>query len=363
MEGKTIGNYHIGRKLGEGGMGSVYLARDLSLERNVALKIIAPQLARNPQLMARFRVEAIAQARLNHTNIVTIHSFDQQENAFYIVMEYVEGKTLKALIDEAGKIPPDQALKIVSLILQGLMYAHAQGVFHRDIKPANIFLTTEGEAKIGDFGIAKVEGIDGLTRVGSVIGTPLYSSPEQILGQKIDATTDIYSLGVTLYEMVTGSTPFKSDTGNNFSIQQAHLNKIPQKPSQLNGSLSPEMDALIMKTLDKTPAQRYPDAGTFKQAVDKLAGIRTGETGGGNKAGFQLQRLLSRMSESNPIKNIKTPKLSFSIFKGKRLSPDVPVFKRLSPIISRIRKLDRRKQLLIILIPLIILLFIVIAYS
>jgi len=213
------------RKIGEGGMGSVYLARDLSLEREVAIKIISPELARNPELMARFRVEAIAQARLNHTNIVTIHSFEHRKQIYYIVMEYVEGKTLKVLIRECGKIPVRQSLEIVSRILAGLSYAHSMGVLHRDIKPANIFITGGDEVKIGDFGIAKVKGIDGLTRVGSTLGTPLYSSPEQIRGKKMGPATDIYSLGVTLYEMLTGTPPFNSSTGLNFEIQQGHLEK------------------------------------------------------------------------------------------------------------------------------------------
>jgi serine/threonine-protein kinase len=167
MIGKILGNYRILKKIGEGGMGSVYLARDLSLEREVAVKIIAPELARNPGLMARFRVEAIAQAKLNHTNIVTIHSFDQEKDIYYIVMEYMEGKTLKAAIKEKENLPVVQALKIFSQLLGGIAYAHAQGVVHRDIKPSNIFLTGLQVAKIGDFGIAKVEGIEGLTKLGT----------------------------------------------------------------------------------------------------------------------------------------------------------------------------------------------------
>jgi serine/threonine protein kinase len=194
MIGDIIGNYRVLKKLGEGGMGTVYLARDLSLEREVALKIISPELARNPSLMARFRVEAIAQAKLNHTNITVIHSFDQQKDIYYIVMEFVDGKTLKQVVREKGKIPLKEAADIFSQILQAVAYAHSRGIVHRDIKPSNIFLTKEHIVKIGDFGIAKVEGIDGLTRIGSTLGSPHYSSPEQVMGKKTDARTDVYSL-------------------------------------------------------------------------------------------------------------------------------------------------------------------------
>jgi serine/threonine protein kinase len=377
MEGKTIGNYRILKKIGEGGMGSVYLAHDMTLEREVAIKIISPELARIPRLMARFRVEAIAQARLNHTNIVTIHAFDHQEETYYIVMEYVPGKTLKTIIKEKGKIPVQQSLKIATRILEGLAYAHNQGVLHRDIKPANIFITAEDNVKIGDFGIAKVKGIDGLTRVGSTLGTPHYSSPEQIRGQKMDAGTDIYSLGITLYEMVTGTLPFTSSSGSNYEIQIAHLEKNPLPPSSLDRAIPAGVDTLIMKCLAKSPLQRYPGAVEFKRSIEQLP-VDTGDKKkAGVHPGFKIPKI--------KLPKIKPPAIDSSFFKKINIKmPGIKGFLQSWPASikkslslsssssssSRPRRghapgprdFDKRK-LLIILIPLLILLFMIIALA
>ncbi|MGE5341972.1 MAG: serine/threonine protein kinase [Candidatus Omnitrophota bacterium] len=323
LQNHTFGNYHITHKLGEGGMGAVYLARDRVLERHVAIKIIAPELARDPKLMARFRVEAIAQARLNHTNIITIHSFEQNNEMYFIVMEYVEGKTLRALIEENGKFPVPQALTIVSQILDGLAVAHGKGVLHRDIKPANLFITADHSVKIGDFGIAKVEGIDGLTRIGSQLGTPLYSSPEQILGQAMGPATDIYSLGATLYEMITGVPPFES---SGYELQRGHLERMPRRPSLLTGGISAELDALMMKSLAKSPEARFSSAEAFKKAIDQVLDGRT-----------------KRVSFSRP------PWASFSW--------DMWI-KKLTG-----NELDSRQKLLWVLVPLLIFILIIILFS
>jgi len=266
------------KKIGEGGMGSVYLARDLSLEREVAIKIIAPDLARNPVLMARFRVEAIAQAKLNHTNIVTIHSFDQEKDIYCIVMEYMEGKTLKAAIKEKENLPVVQALKIFTQLLAGIAYAHSRGVVHRDIKPSNIFLTgnqRDQVAKIGDFGIAKVEGIEGLTKVGATLGSPVYSSPEQLLGKKVDARTDVYSLGITLYEMLTGAPPLKIKGEGDYEAIKQTLEFTPQPPSNLNPAVPVPVDALVMKSIAKDPAHRFQEVKEFDREVQHVLAILT----------------------------------------------------------------------------------------
>jgi serine/threonine-protein kinase len=270
MIGKILGNYRILKKIGAGGMGSVYLARDLSLEREVAIKIIAPELARNPGLMARFRIEAIAQAKLNHTNIVTIHSFNQEKDIYYIVMEYMEGKTLKAAIKEKENIPVVQALKIFSQLLGGIAYAHSQGVVHRDIKPSNIFLTGLQVAKIGDFGIAKVEGIEGLTKVGTTLGSPVYSSPEQLLGKKVDVRTDVYSLGMTLYEMLTGAPPLKIKGEGDYDAIKQTLEFTPQPPSTINPAIPAPVDAMVMKSIARNPAHRFQEVKEFDREVKQL---------------------------------------------------------------------------------------------
>lgn len=249
-------------------MGAVYLARDLSLQRKVAIKIIAPELSRHSRLISRFQVEAVAQAKLNHTNIVTIHSFSQEKNIYYIVMEYVEGISLKEAINE--KLPMLQSLKIFTQLLEAVDYAHSQGVIHRDIKPANVFLTSDHTAKIGDFGIAKVEGIEGLTRTGTGIGSPVYSAPEQILGETIDGRTDIYSLGVTLYEMLTGE-PYLTITGDtDYTALKKALEYKPPKPSTINPDIPPELDALVMKSIAKNPAHRFQDVNKFNREVKQL---------------------------------------------------------------------------------------------
>jgi serine/threonine protein kinase len=270
MIGKILGNCRILKKLGEGGMGSVYLARDLTLEREVALKVIAAELARRPGLMARFRVEAIAQARLNHSHIVTIHSFDQEKDIYYIVMEHVDGKTLKAVIKEKGGLPATQALPIFLQVLDGIAYAHARGVVHRDIKPSNIFLDKHQTVKIGDFGIARVEGIEGLTRVGTTLGSPVYSSPEQLLGKKVDERTDVYSLGITLYEMLTGALPFKAPEGSDYELMKQAIAAVPQKPSTVNPAIPDPVDAVVMKSIAKDPGQRFQHVKEFKAAVQQL---------------------------------------------------------------------------------------------
>jgi len=268
MSNKIFGDYEILKKLGEGGMGAVYLARDINLQREVAIKIIAPELSRHTRLISRFRVEAIAQAKLNHTNIVTIHSFSQEKNIYYIVMEYVEGISLKEAINE--NLPVLRSLKIFSQILEGVGYAHSQGVIHRDIKPANVFLTSDQTAKIGDFGIAKVEGIEGLTRTGTGIGSPVYSAPEQILGETIDGRTDIFSLGVTLYEMLTGAPYLKITGDTDYTALKKALEYNPPKPSTINPDIPAELDAMVMKSIAKDPAHRFQDVNEFNREVKQL---------------------------------------------------------------------------------------------
>lgn len=268
MANKVFANYEILKKLGEGGMGAVYLARDLNLEREVAIKIIAPELSRHDRLVSRFRVEAIAQAKLNHTNIVTIHSFSQEKNIYYIVMEYVDGKSLNILLKE--QLPILQSLKIFSQILDGVAYAHSQGVVHRDIKPANVFLTSKQIAKIGDFGIAKIEGIEGITRVGSAIGSPVYSSPEQLMGETIDKRTDIYSLGITLYEMLTFKTYLKISEDTDYTAIKKALEYNPPKPSTRNPDIPAKLDAIVMKCIAKKPDHRFQDVNEIDLAVKQI---------------------------------------------------------------------------------------------
>jgi serine/threonine protein kinase len=291
-------------------------------------------------------VEAIAQARLNHPNIVTIHSFEQQKDSYHIVMEYVEGKTLKGIIKETGKLPVKQALKIFSGLLEGMAYAHKKGVLHRDIKPANIYITSTGTVKIGDFGIAKVSGIDGLTRVGVTVGTLLYSSPEQIRGEKMGPTTDIYSLGVTLYEMLTGVQPFKAGSGSDFEVQKAHLEIIPQKPSTLNSEVPPALDAVVMKSLAKDPRQRFPGIAAFQKAIDSPSAEKT------------------PARDSQDFKKPLVNNLINGLINIKKTVNRAAEAVRVSTGTGHVRHHEKKRKLLVVaLISLVILLFVLIAFS
>ncbi len=372
MDDRQLGNYRILQKIGEGGMGTVFLGRDMGLEREVVIKVISPQWARNPRLMKRFKVEAIAQARLNHPGIVTIHSFEQQGDTYFIVMEYVEGKTLKQLLKERGRIPPPEALSMIDGLLEGLAYAHGKGVLHRDVKPANIFVTAGGRVKIGDFGIAKVVGIDGLTRVGTMVGTPLYSSPEQIRGEKAGPASDIYSVGVMLYEMVTGTHPF-SGARTDYEIQRAHLQTVPPAPATVIGDISAPLDAAIMKCLEKSTVKRFQEPLVFQQHLQRLgqqAGTPPGQPAAPGdvyrpRLAFptQWKHTPGRMASAIGAR-IKNWSLSLTpgSAKKKQPSPLPGPASGSSPGTSPLEDPRKRKLIiLVILIPILLLLLIIVA--
>src|SRR6516164_9214908 len=204
--------YEIERELAHGGMAEVYLARDQLLNRPVALKALFPEYAREPSFVERFRREAQAAANLNHPNIVAIYDWGQEAGTYFIVMEYVEGRSLRDLIRNEAPVDPNQAAEIAAEMAAALAFAHANGVVHRDVKPGNVLLTRNGTVKVTDFGIARAGTSDGLTQTGSVMGTATYFSPEQAQGVPVDGRSDVYSLGVVLYEMVTGIAPFSGDS-------------------------------------------------------------------------------------------------------------------------------------------------------
>src|SRR5215469_16896879 len=208
MIGNVIGTYKIAEKIGEGGMGSVYKGVDLMLEREVAIKVLRPELARQPDIVERFRAEAVTLAKLNHPNIATLFSFLRQGDDFFMVMEFVRGETLDSVLRRSGGMSVERAVPMFCQALEGIDHAHRLGIIHRDVKPANMMLTETGSIKVMDFGIARVLGTARMTRQGNIIGTIEYMSPEQVRGQETDARSDIYSLGVLLYEMLTGQIPF-----------------------------------------------------------------------------------------------------------------------------------------------------------
>jgi serine/threonine protein kinase len=268
--GDKLGHFLIQAEIGRGGMGTIYYAVDTMLNRDVALKAIHPQLADNQQLMDRFKIEAMTQARMNHPNIVTIFSFNKIDDQYIIAMEYVEGKSLKELLQAKKMLGPDEAIGIIIQVAEGLAYAHAHNVIHRDIKPANILLAKDNKVKISDFGIAKVFGAQGLTKTGMMMGTPWYTPPEQIMGKSIDFRADLYSLGVTFYELLTSRVPFDSETNSEFQIQKAHLETPPPRPSIYNPQIGGKLEKIILQALQKKVEKRFQSAEEMIAELKKI---------------------------------------------------------------------------------------------
>ncbi len=273
--GDKLGDFLIKAEIGRGGMGTIYFAEDTMLSREVALKVIHPSLADNQQLMERFKIEAMTQARLNHPNIVTIFSFSRIDGQYVIAMEYVEGRSLKEVLQEHAHLHPAEAVAIIAQVAEGLRYAHAHNVIHRDIKPANILIAPDGKVKLSDFGIAKILGAQGLTKTGTLVGTPWYTSPEQIIGKNIDFRTDLYSLGVTFYEVLTGRVPFDSETNSEFQIQKAHLETPPPRPSIYNPEIGSQLEKFILTALQKRPEKRFQNARDMIEALQAIGGRMT----------------------------------------------------------------------------------------
>jgi eukaryotic-like serine/threonine-protein kinase len=263
------GRYRLEAGIGTGGMAQVFRGQDTTLDRQVAIKILAPQFARDPSFVERFRREAQAAARLNHPNIVNVYDTGVDGDTNYIVMEYVEGRTLAEYLARGGTLAPRKAAEIAEKVAEALAAAHAQGVIHRDIKPANIMVTRDGRVKVMDFGIARlVAGPDTVEQTAAVLGTAAYLSPEQAQGQTVDARSDLYSLGIVLYEMVTGKPPFTGDSA--MAVAYKHVQETPPPPSSLNSDVPPRMDAVVMRALAKNPANRYQSAGEFRDDLMRV---------------------------------------------------------------------------------------------
>ncbi|MCG7528188.1 protein kinase [Streptomyces sp. OfavH-34-F] len=272
------GRYQLRDLLGEGGMASVYLAYDTALDRQVAIKTLHTELGREQSFRERFRREAQAVAKLQHTNIVSV--FDTGEDELggalmpYIVMEYVEGQPLGSVlaadIRAQGAMPADKALKVTSDVLAALDTSHEMGLVHRDIKPGNVMVTKRGVVKVMDFGIARAmqSGVTSMTQTGMVVGTPQYLSPEQALGRGVDARSDLYSVGIMLFQLLTGRLPFDADSP--LAIAYAHVQEEPVAPSTINRSLTPAMDALVARALKKNPNERFPSAAAMQDEIARV---------------------------------------------------------------------------------------------
>ncbi|MEV6002783.1 protein kinase [Streptomyces griseomycini] len=273
------GRYQLRDLLGQGGMASVHLAYDSVLDRQVAIKTLHTELGREQAFRERFRREAQSVAKLTHTNIVSV--FDTGEDDVdgmttpYIVMEYVEGRPLGSVLDEDvrqyGAMPADKALKITADVLAALEISHEMGLVHRDIKPGNVMMTKRGVVKVMDFGIARAmqSGVTSMTQTGMVVGTPQYLSPEQALGRGVDARSDLYSVGIMLFQLVTGRLPFDADSP--LAIAYAHVQEEPPTASTINRSLPPAVDALIARALKKNPNERFPSAEAMRGECLRVA--------------------------------------------------------------------------------------------
>ncbi|HTR25765.1 MAG TPA: protein kinase [Terriglobales bacterium] len=266
MIGTEIASYRILEKLGQGGMGVVYKAVDTGLDRMVAMKVLNPDLSRNPELVERFRAEAKAQANLNHTNLATLYAFMVHQGTAMMVMEFVEGETFAQMIRRRGPIPEVEAVPLFRQALLGIGYAHRAGILHRDIKPSNLMLNKNGLVKVMDFGIAKVMGARGMTRTGTQLGTLAYMSPEQIQNRNVDIRSDIYELGITLYEMLTGHLPFESDS--EFQIMQDHVYTPPPAPSKYDPYINKGIENVILKSIEKNPEDRFQTVEQFGSALE-----------------------------------------------------------------------------------------------
>ncbi|MGY1681405.1 Stk1 family PASTA domain-containing Ser/Thr kinase [Geodermatophilus sp. SYSU D01176] len=275
--------YEIGGVLGRGGMAEVHRGRDLRLGREVAVKVLRSDLARDPSFQVRFRREAQAAASLNHPAIVAVYDTGEDRSSSgatpYIVMEYVEGETLRDVLRREGVLTPERAMEFAADICAALDFSHRNGIVHRDVKPGNVMVTPQGTVKVMDFGIARAvsDSAATMTSTAAVIGTAQYLSPEQARGESVDARSDVYSVGCLLYELVTGAPPFTGDSP--VSVAYQHVREDPRLPSSVNPAIPPDLDAILLKALSKNPANRYQSAADMRNDLLRaLAGQRVEAT-------------------------------------------------------------------------------------
>ena len=275
------GRYELGAVLGYGGMSEVYAARDIRLDRDVAVKVLRADLARDPSFVSRFRREAQSAASLSHPNIVSVYDTGEDtlgnENGLeipYIVMEHVSGRTLREVLTEEGRLLPRRAMEITAEVAAALEYSHRAGIVHRDIKPGNVMLTRNGEVKVMDFGIARAAatGSADMTQTAQVLGTAQYLSPEQARGEHVDARSDIYSTGCLLYELLTGVPPFQGDSP--VAVAYQHVREDPLPPSRVDPDLPASVDAVVLKAMAKNPANRYQTAAEMREDLERAAAGR-----------------------------------------------------------------------------------------
>ena len=310
--------YEIVRAVARGGTADVYLARDRLLDRDVAVKVLFPEFARDPSFVARFRREAQSAAALSHPNIVTVYDWGEEHGTYFIVMEYVEGRSLRDVIRQEGPLAPITAARIAAAIADALAYAHRSGLVHRDVKPGNVILTEDGQVKVADFGIAASETSpgEGLTKTGLVMGTATYFSPEQAQGFPVDARTDVYALGVVLFEMATGQPPFTGDTP--VAVAMQHVRDQPPRPSTRMAGIPADFERIVLHALAK-------DAGARYQSVDELRAdlVRFGR---GRPVAAQAPPMRAQVVVGAPPTTPGTRPVPARAPRPRRLAPVIAVF-------------------------------------
>ncbi|MDQ3849300.1 MAG: protein kinase, partial [Actinomycetota bacterium] len=267
------GRYQVIDRLGSGGMADVFSAQDLQLGRKVALKLLHERFAQDEEFVERFRREASSAAGLQHQHVVSVYDRGEWDGTAYIAMEYVAGRTLKQVIQQEGPLEPGRAVDLAVQVLRAVRFAHRRGVIHRDLKPHNVIVDEEGRAKVTDFGIARA-GASDITETGSIMGTAQYLSPEQAQGHAVNAPSDLYSVGIVLYEMLTGRVPFDGDSTVAVALKQVSESPVP--PSRLNPAVTPELEAVVLRALAKDPAERFADAEEFIAALEHARASLTG---------------------------------------------------------------------------------------
>src|SRR4051812_24877307 len=316
LVGKNLKDFFVLRRLGRGAMAVVYLAQQLSLGRQVALKVLNADLARDPNYVRRFDHEARSAAALVHGAIIQIYEVGQHDGVHYIAQEYVPGRNLGEVIRSSGSLSPQLALDIIRQVAAALAKASSEGIVHRDIKPENIMLARSGEVKVADFGLARVQG-DGavkLTQVGITMGTPLYMSPEQIEGRPLDSRSDIYSLGVTAYHMVAGEPPFTGDTPLAVAVQ--HLNNAPPPLASRRPDVPPRLATLIERMMAKKPAERFSDPAELLAELHAVA-AEGAEQGWAAKPDYTA---LSEILQAADLRSAATTRLE-ELMKSAAMSP------------------------------------------
>ncbi|HEX7299294.1 MAG TPA: Stk1 family PASTA domain-containing Ser/Thr kinase [Solirubrobacteraceae bacterium] len=272
LESETVidGRYRVLHRVGSGGMAEVYCAQDLQLGRKVALKVLYRRFAEDGEFVERFRREASSAAGLQHQHVVSVYDRGEYDGTYYIAMEYLDGRSLKTIIREEAPLHPDRAIDVTIQVLRAARFAHRRGIIHRDFKPQNVIVDAEGRAKVTDFGIARA-GASDMTQTGSIMGTAQYLSPEQAQGEAVSAPSDLYSIGIILYELLTGRVPFEGESAVTIALKQ--VNERPAPPSAYNGAVGPALEAVVMRALEKQPARRFHDADEF---IAALEGARDG---------------------------------------------------------------------------------------